>query len=201
MRNHQKALLGTVQIVFEPLNHVEVEVVGRLVENKQIGTAYQHIGKSYALNLSARELRDWLVEVANLQLRQNSLGATLVVPRIVLLHLRDERIESRIAGCLYTFLVFLYEFGNSITVLEASLYHGQPFGISRSLFEISNREVVPIYNRAAVLSLLAHKNAQKSGFTGSVLGYQTNTLSLGKTEGQILEQHLIAERLCQVLNL
>ena len=67
--HHQQSLVASLQKSLQPLNHLEVEVVGRLVEYQQVGLGNEHVGQRHALLLSARELFHRLVEVANLQLR------------------------------------------------------------------------------------------------------------------------------------
>ena len=53
VRHHQQGQVGTAQIVFQPLGHVEVQVVGRFIQYQDIGFGDKCIGKRYALQLSA----------------------------------------------------------------------------------------------------------------------------------------------------
>ena len=36
MGNHQQGYLTALQVVFQPLNHVNVEMVGRLIKNEHL---------------------------------------------------------------------------------------------------------------------------------------------------------------------
>ena len=36
MRYHQQTKVGTAQILFEPFRHIEIKVIGRLIQNQQI---------------------------------------------------------------------------------------------------------------------------------------------------------------------
>ena len=72
--DHQQGLVAAVQEAFEPFDHLQVEVVGRLVEDQQVGLGNEHISQSHALLLSAAELSHRLREVADLQLGEDLLG-------------------------------------------------------------------------------------------------------------------------------
>ena len=72
--DHEQRLVAASEKAFEPLNHLEVEVVGGLVEDEQLGFGDEHVGESHSLTLAARELRHGLRKVANLQLREYLLG-------------------------------------------------------------------------------------------------------------------------------
>ena len=74
MGDHEQRLVATAEVTLEPLNHLKVQVVGRLVEDEQVGFRDEHVGQSHSLLLSAAELRHALAQVANLQLRQYLLG-------------------------------------------------------------------------------------------------------------------------------
>lgn len=54
-------------------------MIGRLVEYEQVGLGYEHIGKSYALLLSAAQLAHRLIEVGNAQLRKYLFGLEYLV--------------------------------------------------------------------------------------------------------------------------
>ena len=63
--HHQQPCTACREVLFEPLGHVGVEVVGRLVEDQQVGFADQHVGQRHALELPAREGLHFLPEVAD----------------------------------------------------------------------------------------------------------------------------------------
>ena len=74
MGHHQQRLVTPLQEPFKPLNHLKVEMVGRLVKYQEVGLGYQYVGQGYAFLLTAAELSHRLLKVTNLQLCQNLLG-------------------------------------------------------------------------------------------------------------------------------
>ena len=94
VRHHQQRLVAAVQESLQPFYHLQIQVVRRLIEYQQVGIGYQHIRQCHALLLSATQLAHRLVQVANLQLRQNLLGLQYLL-RIALV------IEARIEHALH----------------------------------------------------------------------------------------------------
>ena len=72
--DHQQRLIAPAEETLQPLDHLKVEVVRRLVEDQQVGLGDEHIGQCHALLLSARELSHRLLQVADLQLGEDLLG-------------------------------------------------------------------------------------------------------------------------------
>ena len=72
--DHQQRLIAPAKETLQPLDHLKVEVVRRLVEDQQVGLGDEHVGQCHALLLSARELSHRLLQVADLQLGEDLLG-------------------------------------------------------------------------------------------------------------------------------
>ena len=54
--HHQKRLVATTEETFQPLDHLKVEVVGRLVKNQKVWFCDEHIGQCHPFLLSAGKL-------------------------------------------------------------------------------------------------------------------------------------------------
>ena len=63
------------QRLLERAQRVDVEVVGRLVEQQHVGARLQHLGEMHAVALAARELADLLLLVGALEVEQRAIGA------------------------------------------------------------------------------------------------------------------------------
>ena len=72
--HHQQRLVAPAEKSLQPLYHLKVEMVRRLVEYQQVGIGNQHIGQSHAFLLSATQLPHRLLQVTDLQLGENLLG-------------------------------------------------------------------------------------------------------------------------------
>ena len=71
VRHHEQRLVATGEKAFKPLDHFEVEVIGGLVEDEEVGVGDECVSQCYAFLLSAAELPHRLVEVGDFQLREN----------------------------------------------------------------------------------------------------------------------------------
>ena len=65
VRHHQQAQIGTVQVFFQPFGHIEIQVVGRLVQNQQVRFGNQDIRQCHTLELSSRKILDFLIEMTD----------------------------------------------------------------------------------------------------------------------------------------
>ena len=53
VRDEQQGFGVALQILLQPLDHFHIEVVGRFIENEQIGVSNQHRGQGHAFALTA----------------------------------------------------------------------------------------------------------------------------------------------------
>ena len=63
------------QRLLERAQRVDVEVVGRLVEQQQVGALLQHLGEMHPVALAAGELPDLLLLVGAAEVEQRAIGA------------------------------------------------------------------------------------------------------------------------------
>ena len=66
MGDHQQGCLVSREVLFEPFGHVGIQVVGRLVEDQQVGFADQHRCQCHTFELSAGKLAYLFVEIVDL---------------------------------------------------------------------------------------------------------------------------------------
>ena len=165
--DHQQRLVAPAQPSFQPLNHLQVKMVRRLVKNQEIGFGNQHVGQRHTFLLTATQLPHRLVEVPDFQLRQYLLGSQHAL-RVAL----------------------MVETGVEHRLTRVELWR---------LLQIARLQVAPVDDATLVVALLARQNRQQGRFARSVLGNQPHTLSFSYRERDVLEQHLRAERLRQIL--
>ena len=80
MSHQQKRARITRQIGFKPGDSIGIEVIGRLVQDQQVGTRDQRLSQPYALALSTGEDRHAFPCIRNAQLGENGFGISLHVP-------------------------------------------------------------------------------------------------------------------------
>jgi len=155
MRHHQQTEVRTAKILFQPFGHVEIQMVGRLVQNQQIRFGNQSIGQSYPLKLSSGEMLHLLVKVPYLELRKYLFSLLFILPGLFMVHTYQQVIQSRMSFGFHAPFVLLYQLHGTVTMVKAGFQHGQFFRILRILFQIINPEVTAEHNIAAIISLLS----------------------------------------------
>ena len=100
--HHQQCPVTPCQIALQPFYHLQIKVVGRLVEDQQVGLHQQHIGESHPLLLTATQLSHRLVEVTYLQLCQHLLCLQhfLLLPMMIETGIEDTLLRVELRGLL-----------------------------------------------------------------------------------------------------
>ena len=102
MCDHEQRLVASVEESLQPLDHLEVQVVGGLVEYQQVGLGDEHVGQCHALLLSAAELTHGLLQVAYLELCQDLLRLEYLLLVALMVETGIEhRVVGLECGCLF----------------------------------------------------------------------------------------------------
>ena len=83
--NHRTLVL--LQVLFQPVNRLGVEVVGGLVEQQYVGLLQQQAAKSHAAALTARQVRHRLVGIGTPQGVHRALQHAVQLPAVALVDL------------------------------------------------------------------------------------------------------------------
>ena len=96
VRHQQQCQIFITQILLQPLNHVQIQVVGRLIQNQQIGHINQNPRQSHTLLLSATQRTHRLghVRFIDIQFAQNLLRPGFVIPTLRHRHFRGCQVQS-----------------------------------------------------------------------------------------------------------
>ena len=86
MCHHQQSQFGFGKIFLQPSGHLQIEVVGGLVEDQQIGFGNKSVGQGDSFGLSSGEFVGMLIEIVDIQPGENLFDASLVVPGTKLIH-------------------------------------------------------------------------------------------------------------------
>ena len=201
VRHHQQRYRGAAQIVLQPLHHVQVQVIGRLVQDQQLRLGDERIGKSHPLQLASGQLAHRLVEIPDMQAGEDLLHLVLIIPSLVLLHAEEDAVHVRVVGMLHAMFIVAYQVGNWVAVAEACLQHREFLRIAGILLQIPHPEVLAERDGACIIAFPPCQYVQQGGLAAAVFGNQPYTLPLSQAEGNAFKQHQIAERLGQVFYL
>ena len=163
------------QGVLERAQGVHVEVVGRLVEQQDVGAGLDHLGQVDPVALAARELADLFLLVAALEVEGPDIG-----PRGRLVLAQGHGVAA--LGDL----------------LPDRLVRGQR--IAR-LVDIAELDRLAQAQAAAVRLLLARDHAEQRGLAGAVRPDDADDGIGRDLEAQVVDQQALAEALAQVLGL
>ena len=94
MGDHQQRHPLACQILLQPFDHVDIEVVGGLVENQHIRSRGDHGCDRCALELTAAEGRHQACEIRNTELSRQALGC-LELSRVIRIAVCPEKILYR----------------------------------------------------------------------------------------------------------
>src|SRR5579863_2108147 len=162
-----------LQGLFDRAQRVDVEIVGRLVEQQYIGAGFEHLGEMHAVSLAARERADLLLLIGALEVERRTIGA-----RIDLALAELELVEA--AGNLLP---------NGLLAVE---------GVAR-LIDIAEMHRLADLDRAVVRLFLLGDHAEQRGLTGAVRADDADNAARRQAEGKIVDQQIVAEALSQVL--
>ena len=174
--DHQQRQPLTCEIFLKPLDGGDVEMVGRLVKNQQVGAAEKHRCQSHAFALPAGKVSHPLAVVGDTQLCEHLAPAVFIGLAVLLFH---RVVNGGVTG-----------FGDCCVRVER--WH---------LLEKSDAKVAAGYDPARVGFLNPGDYAQQGGLAGAVSGDNTDFVTFFDAEGDVSEKHAVAVALGELLDL
>src|SRR5574344_1073371 len=170
--HHQKCHARGSDVVFQPLHHSQVEVIGGLVQNQQLRVCNQHVGQSHSFQLSARQIVNLLVQVVQVQFAQNLFYAGLKVPCLVSVHHGHGLVQFLfIVGVECRLFISFNGFHLVVVALKAGLQHGQSWCEFRVLRQNAHAQVPFERDGAVVVGLVACSDVQQGGLARAIACY------------------------------
>ena len=163
------------QRLLERAERVDVEVVGRLVEQQQVPAATQQLRQMEPVALAARQLGDLLLLVGSLEVEAGDVGAAVDRPVAEL----------------------------DLVLAARDLLPDVLVGVERvaRLVDVRELDGVPDPQRAGVGLLLAGDHPQQRGLAGAVRTDHADDPAAGQVEAQVVDQHAVAVGLAQAVRL
>ena len=198
VRDHQNGHFRLGEVALEPLDHVQVQVVGRLVQEQDVGLFNQDACQGNPPPLAAAQRGHGSSEVVEVEPSQHLFRARFEVPCIVQVH--------AFIGRLQGFIIFPV---SGCSVDAHGLHDRHIAGVQ----VVQNRllaVVVRILRQVAPLGSSIHADApvihrfnaayavEQGGFSSAVLGDDGAFLATGQTECQPFEEQPLAVALGQV---
>ena len=78
--HHQQGDIGVGEVRLHPLNHLDVKMVGGLIEDQQVGVGDEGACEGCFLALAARQFSHRLEDVLDAEAGEHLLGAAFEVP-------------------------------------------------------------------------------------------------------------------------
>ena len=167
MGDDDQRLAPLEQPVLQPLGHVEVDVVGRLIQEEHVAVPAEYAREGDAHLLSAGELADGLLQIREAQLGQDGL-----------------RLIGGGSGVLA---------GPGGQILQRGLGDGCVLPQHRRLRQIGDGHI-PLHGDAALVRLFEPcQKAQEGALAAAVLAYDADPVPVGDRQIHIVHQHLLGE--------
>ena len=195
MGNHKQAAGSAREVFLEPLDHFEVEVVGRLVEYHQVGLLDEHRCKGHAFFLPSRQFLYRLVETRYLQFCKHLLGTVLVIPCTKAVHLLGEALQLLFIARLQSLFVAGNHLCNSAIALQAGINNRETGREIGFLFKIPHSYATAHGYLAIVARFFPCYNFEQRALSFSVPRNEADALALLHGKGYTAKKHQIAEPL------
>ena len=148
--HHQQGHSATLQVVFQPLDHVDVKVVGRLIENEHLRLVNQEPSQGDTFHLTATQLFDRLIVVGDFELGKNLLEALLVVPCRVGIHRLDCGCHGIAVARAKGLLIVMDSARPRVIAVQTGVKHGVCLSEVGQLWQVTHAQVVAVDDSAAV---------------------------------------------------
>ena len=151
-----------LQCGFERGQSLDIEIVGRLVQQDQVGARFQHLGEVHAVPLAARELADLLLLVGALEIEPADIGARR--------HLAGPELDH-------------------VAAAGDLLEHGL-LAVERiaRLIDIAELHGVADADGAVIGLVLADDHAEQRGLAGAVRADHADDAAARQLEGETVDQ-------------
>ncbi len=205
VRGHQQRAGVALEELLQPDDGFDVEVVGGLVHQQNIGTAEQDARQRDAHLPAAGERADIAIDLVVLEAEPVQHFARLRLQRVaaemlvLLLHFAETFEDAvHVAGLLGIFhgvlqaLEFVVQIADAAAAGDGFVEHRTARHLFHVLAKVADGELPGDRNVALVRHFLAHDHAEKRGFAGAVRPDQADLLARIELERGVDEDQLLA---------
>ena len=201
MRDDQDPAGVILEEALEPLDHVDVEVVRRLVEEEEVRLAQERLRQADARLLAAGEMRDVLLKVllCEAEAEGHAADAALVVVAAEQFEALDDlavgahRLLCVVDGNLLLERLLALAERDDIVKGAQELLVERPCAEVGLLLDIADsRRLIELY-RAAVILLLAEQAAHERRLAGTICPDKADLVAARDLETDIVEELVDAE--------
>ncbi len=193
--DHEDGAIGAGQVLFEPFDHVEIEVVGRLVEDEQLGLLDEQACQGQPFALTARQGAEWLRQVGNVQSEEHFFHARFGIPCLQIVHAAEQPLHGVGIGTVqHALLVVAQGLDGRMIACEHGIEDvvgGSKVGFLR---QVAHADVGmdPHAGALAFGALFAGDDAQQRALAAAVFGDERHLLSFVELQVHVLEQDFLA---------
>ena len=196
MCDHKQGHFFFFKESFQPFNHFQVQVIGWLVQNQQIGFVDQNSGQSQAFFLPSGKLPHFLTEVIKFQFGQNLLVLRFKIPRIVLVHQFKSTLVG--IGVLWIFKCCFVLFDDSkgwVVRGKNNLFNGQFRVQMVVLCQITDVDVFSANYLTSIGTVSSRNDVQNGCFSGPIFGDKGHFLIFADSKREVFKQNALSIRL------
>jgi len=196
VRNEQHGALEILQRFFEPGNCTDVQVVGRFVEQQQIGFGNQSLSQQDATTPAAGQFGEGLVGW-QLQTAQRAVDQLLQTPAVtgfeVVLDVH-QFVQVGVGDDVLAQVVILREqLADTVQAFGHHVEHGPLVGYRQLLRQFANLEAGCAPNGAVIGLLVALDELHHAGLASAIAADDAHPLTTGDLPGHLVQQRHSAE--------
>ncbi|MNZ15504.1 hypothetical protein D3C78_324550 [compost metagenome] len=197
MGDEQHGAAKPAEGIFKPGNGADVQVVGRFIEQQQVGLGHQRLGQQHAAAPATGELGQGLVG-RQLQAAQGAVDQLLQAPAIARLEVVLDVHELFQVGIgmdvLAQVVVFGQQGADAVEAFGHHVEHGTAVGHRQFLRQLANLQARGTPDVAFIRLLIALDQAQHARLASAVAADDAHPLTTGDLPGHLVQQRRGAER-------
>ena len=166
MRNHNSAAREIFESFFERSHRVDVDVVGRFVEQQDVGTGLKHLGEVDAVAFATGKLADKFLLIGTGKIKFRNVSTCVHRPRA------ERHIIKPVSDLVK----------NSFLTIEA---------VAR-LIDIAKLDRLAHLERTGISRVLSGNEAKQRRFTGTIWPDHADNAALWQRKFEVFEEHRVA---------
>ncbi len=195
--HHEQGDIGPLEIAFQPLDHVDVQVVGRFVKDEHLRLGKDELPEGNPFFLTARQGVHILVEVSEVQPVEQVMDFRGNIPCFPVIHGQCRFLKVFSLPCLKRLLVGPVGFNPwDIQLQDIFPNRGMCFQ-DRLLREISNAQVIQDMESSLFTfnGFITHQHPEECGFPTPVFGNEPDLVALVDPQRDVVQEYFLPEGL------
>ena len=205
MGNEDKCIFILIEIPLQPLNMLHIQIVGRLVQKKNVRLFQKQFSKQHLCSLTAAQFRHVTVKTNICKTQSPShflyfcinhieiMGRQKFLDHARFFHIRSHLFVGRLSHLVIHLVHLLFQFKEKRKGRCQCLPDGHTFFQFRVLVKIADTHIFGPFYFSFIRLQFSGDNAHKCGFSLAIGSDKTDMLTFEQTERYILKNSTVAK--------